>query len=124
MEKSKSNSQEIIKYINDIINKKFSTINKGYNPTEVDRILDSIIEKFSNYINMYDEVVKNNIALKQQIVDLNAKNEKLLSDLSVCRSTIDKYEKQGYSMDMFNSRLSNLEEIQKNNKLTKTTKKT
>ncbi len=115
----KKNQNDIVDFIQEIINHKFTKTNLGYSPNEVDQILDSIFETFSNFIELYDEVSKNNIALKKQIEELETKNKEFAEKLSIQKSTIEKFEKSGYSMQIINERLSSLEEenISKNNKL-------
>lgn len=106
----KNYQKDIISFIQSIIKTKFSKVNMGYSPNEVDEALDNIFERLTTFIELYDEVSKNNIALKQQIEELETKNKELVENLSISKSKIEKYEKSGYSMHIFNERLSNLEE--------------
>lgn len=102
-------SKEILVFINSIINKKFDTKNKGYDPEQVDQTIDAIFENFKSYINAIDEKTKrinnleeDNKSLKREIDELKKSNQYLQSNLN-------KLESSGISLDMINKRLNNME---------------
>ncbi len=76
-QKVRNNMKKIYENINEIIAKKFSSKNNGYDPDEVDQTLDEIIEMFTkheNEINIkfseYNAISSNNEKLKKKVIDL------------------------------------------------------
>ncbi len=91
----------------DILSKEFKIDTRGYRPQEVDRFLDIIIRDYETFgrllkiaSNEKNELVDENIALKQEIRSLKAKIELLSNNSDDNSSTADVLR-----------RLSNLEKI-------------
>ena len=93
--------------VEDILSKDFKVDMKGYRPQEVDKFLDIVIHDYEIYIQTLkqltiekNELVDENIALKQEIRSLKAKIEVLANTSSDSSTTADVLR-----------RLSNLEKI-------------
>ena len=91
----------------DILSKEFKIDTRGYRPQEVDRFLDTIIRDYETFnrllkfaANEKQELIDENIALKQEIRTLKSKIELLSNNSSDSSSTADVLR-----------RLSNLEKI-------------
>ncbi len=91
----------------DILSKEFKIDTRGYRPQEVDKFLDTIIRDYETFnrllkiaSNERQELVDENISLKQEVRNLKAKLEVLASNSDNSTSTADVLR-----------RLSNLEKI-------------
>ncbi len=91
----------------DILSKEFKIDTRGYRPQEVDKFLDTIIRDYETFnrllkiaSNERQELVDENINLKQEVRNLKAKLEALANNSDNSTSTADVLR-----------RLSNLEKI-------------
>ncbi len=80
--------KKIYDSINEIINRKFSSKNNGYDPGEVDKTLDEIFDMFAKYendINLkfseYDEISSENEKQKKKIIELEHHVKNLKEEL-------------------------------------------
>lgn len=112
-------NKDIINFIKEVINKKFSIKAKGYDPDEVDETLDSIFEKFKKYIIDYEKVIDENEKLIQLKNDYEKYIKKIESENKVLESKIKQLESSGISLQIMNERISNLEEINEEKKKNK-----
>ncbi len=109
---SRSNSNDIINFIKNVIDKKFTVVSKGYDPKSVDATLDEIIHNFQQYIELFERESENNLELKKENQDLNKKIQDLTNMNTNLRTQVEKFEKSGYSASIINERLSSLEKKQ------------
>ena len=76
---------EIKHSVNELLEKEFSIVNKGYSPKEVDAFLDSIIEDFESIKEIEDYYKVQNIALQKTNSILRAKVEELEMQLDMSK---------------------------------------
>ncbi len=100
---------DIKKYIQEIIQKKFTKKDKGYDPTEVDKTLDDIFQNFSHYIDDYNSLSKKYDELEEKFGNLSTQYEVIEKQNKMYMSEIQRYESSGASMNLLKSKMDRLE---------------
>lgn len=106
-------------FIKQAIMKKFPTRAKGYDPEEVDKYFDTLIDKIKELSHQNDEVKLKNDEYMNEINNLKMKNEKILLDNDKLNNQVEELLKSGYHNEAVNRRLKKLEEqieVKKNDK--------
>ena len=93
----------------DIINKEFQVDYQGYDSQEVDLFLDMIATDYRVFESMAEEYNKQIKYLRQQLTDLQEKNEVLKAKLDVTKAQKTKLEEEGFSKADLIKRIHNLE---------------
>jgi len=91
----------------DIVDKDFPVVTRGYSPQEVDKFLDSIIKDETEYINIANRLRKDNKYLEEE-------NSRLKSEIRRLK------ELNSASNDLENSRTTNLDILKRLSSLEKT----
>lgn len=102
-------AKDILSFIQSVINKKFDSKNKGYDPDQVDETLDAIFEQFKAYIYDANEKAKKLLNIEEDNKSLMSELEALKKENNLLQSHINKLESSGVSMDLINKRLNNME---------------
>lgn len=76
---------EIKHSVNELVEKQFRIVNKGYSPREVDEFLDEIITDFENIKEIEDYYKVQNIALQKTNSILRSKIEELEIQLDMAK---------------------------------------
>lgn len=100
---------DIKDYINKIVNKKFSTRTKGYDPDEVDLLFDDLIEKLEYQYNQKILVEDEMIKLKSEKEILNNQIKKLEMSNEELKSHLDQINKSGYQNHNIMQRINSVE---------------
>lgn len=108
------NKKDIISFIKSVIDKKFETKDKGYNPTQVDQTLDEIFEVFSDYIVKYNELVEKLKRTQDQYANLSTEYETLDKRCKMYREEITRYESSGISLHMLKKEINDLKDKKEN----------
>lgn len=116
--------QEIIAFIESVIQKKFDVKSKGYDPNSVDETIDEIFSRFKVYIESFIQMSNEIETLKEDNKQLKTKNESLKNEVSLLNEKIQQMESSGFAFNTINNRLDNLEKAKESNETkTKSTKK-
>lgn len=100
---------DILKFIENVIDKKFEVKNKGYDPNSVDQTLDEIFANFSKYITKHNKLVNDYEQLSNNYKDLEKKLNESKKEAALLSSQLDQLKSGGYSMDQINKRLLQVE---------------
>ncbi|MGL4951523.1 MAG: DivIVA domain-containing protein [Mycoplasma sp.] len=106
-------SQKIIKYLEDVTKKKFSTKHQGYDPLQVDETLDEIIMKVNELLGEWNDMCDKYHHIQEKNDTLTKELISSMKENSLLQGKIDHYESSGFSSAIVNERLNMLENIVK-----------
>lgn len=93
----------------DILNKEFQVDYQGYDPNEVDMFLDMIATDYRVFEGITNDFNKEIKYLRQQINDLQDKNDVLRAQLDETKAQKARLEEEGFSKADLIKRIHNLE---------------
>ncbi|WP_368504399.1 cell division regulator GpsB [Alkalihalophilus sp. As8PL] len=83
------NNPEIRLSAKDILDKEFKTSMRGYNPDEVDKFLDSIIQDYEAYQKRVAQLEKENQKLRQEMKQLSERPQRQTSTANAGSTNYD-----------------------------------
>jgi DivIVA domain-containing protein len=102
-------NKKIILNVDKILNKDFDVLPSGYDPNQVDELLDFVIEDYKNFDKEIDDI-------QDRIAEIEQKNKKLENELSSTlgllesyKTKIEEYERDGYHYAHFENRIRSIE---------------
>ncbi|WP_434414587.1 DivIVA domain-containing protein [symbiont of Argiope bruennichi] len=114
----KTNSSELLFSPEQILEKHFSVVLKGYSPIEVDDFLDKIIEDYRTFYSLITEYEKELFILKDKLNKSLIEHKKLSEENEILAHNQEKIESEKFDNLNLIKRVSRLEKlISKNSNL-------
>ncbi|MGL4948385.1 MAG: DivIVA domain-containing protein [Mycoplasma sp.] len=102
-------SQNIINFLEAVINKKFTAKHQGYDPNQVDETLDLIVNNVNNLLDDWNKLCDKYEALEQKYQISLEEKQVLKKEKAMLEGKIASYESAGVSSAMMNERITKLE---------------
>ncbi|MGL4950760.1 MAG: hypothetical protein ACRC4M_02910 [Mycoplasma sp.] len=102
-------SQNIIKFLEAVISRKFATKHQGYDPSQVDETLDSIVSHVNELLDDWNEMVDKYSKLDEKYKTIITQLESVTREKSILEGKITQFESSGVSSAIINERLNKLE---------------
>lgn len=110
--------KDIVNFIKKIVNEKFEAKPQGYDPKQVDKTLDDIVEVVSNFINNWNSLCDKYDTLKTKNTNLSNLIDEQKKEITMLESKLNKMEASGMSFAIINDRLNAVEKKQSSNHAT------
>lgn len=104
--------KDIVKFIKKVIDEKFEAKPQGYDPKQVDKTLDEIVETVSQLINNWNTLCDKYDALKIKNTNFSNTIDEQKKEITMLESKLNKMEASGMSFAIINDRLNAVEKKQ------------
>ena len=101
---------EVKHSVDEILEKQFTVVSRGYDPRQVDAFLDEIIEDYEHYDKVIRDLEKEKGELQDEILSLKQEIRNLKTNIEIAKTDGEDNSKNTSNLDVL-KRLSQLEKI-------------